>query len=156
MNNLNFDGFTTTPQKIPPYEEIGDGVVLAYDKHAFQKGTFARVHRAGPASLIIDCHGFKDQWFGLEIALGDSFKNVQMRLRAYPAAYFYPRVYFAGGQRDLVKVECSSEPFDLNFTSDHIRNVGVPENATNKKLSLLVPSADWFVLDMQKLEVCDG
>ena len=148
--------FGTTQTVVPPYQDIGDGVVLAYDKAAFESGTVAQVRSDHGHSVIIDCQGFQDQWFGLEITLGDEFEEVQMRLRTYPATHFYPRVYYGGGQQDLTKVEVSTDAFDLRFTWEHLQAAGVPENAKNIKLALLVPSSEWFVLELLKLEVSHG
>lgn len=156
MNKLNFDAFTTDPIDVAPYKEIGEGIVLAYDKVAYKNGTVAQARCGKAGSLIVDCKGFAHQWFGLEMTLGDSFDEVYLQMRTYPFSHFYPRIYFGTGQRDLAKVETSTDVFDLRFTRDHFRAAEVLDTAKNVKISLLVPSSDWFVFELFKLEVKHG
>jgi hypothetical protein len=152
MSALYFDQFSDEAELVQPYQAIGDDVVLAYDRDALSMGTMASVRNlvdeAGVRFLAIDGLNFEEQWFGLEFDLGDNFKSAKISLKTYPARQIYPKVYFDGGSMDLNTLEIGEEVIELNFSALHMTQSGLLKGAKNLRLSLMVPSRDWFVVGL--------
>ncbi|GLQ35539.1 hypothetical protein GCM10007939_18220 [Amylibacter marinus] len=148
MSKIDFSSYSDTPLRLRAYDEFIDGVYPAFDSD-----DALVLLRKQVDCLILDCANFSDTWFGLEIKLPRDFRALSLRMRAYPMAEFYPRVYHSNGTVDLLNVEISDAPFDLTFSREHLRGAGLPEGAIDVKLALLVPSSNWFVLGLHDLEI---
>lgn len=157
MSKLFFDQYGTEPELVLPYQEIGVGVILAYDRKASIAGTLASVRKisdeADTEFLAIDGLNFLDNWFGIEFGLGDRFRSAKIQLKGYPARQVYPKVYFDGGSVDMNPLEISESVTELNFSATHMRFAGLPEGGQNLRLALMVPSCEWFVVGLYSVEV---
>jgi len=157
MGTLFFDKFSDEPELTLPYQSIGDGVALAYDRKGPKAGTLASVRALKDETdtefLAIDCLNFADQWFGLEVDLGDQLSEVNVTLKIYPGRHIYPKVYYDGGSLDLNTIQAGEKPASCRFTVDHLAISGLPEDAKNLRLSLMVPCQDWFTVGLYEVEV---
>tara|TARA_R110002096_G_scaffold113077_1_gene245971 strand:- start:44399 stop:44881 length:483 start_codon:yes stop_codon:yes gene_type:complete len=157
MSALFFDQFSDEPVLIKPYESIGDDVVLAYDRDALKNGTMSSVRQivdaVGQPFLAIDGLNFADQWFGLEINLGNNFRAAKVTLKTYPARQIYPKVYFDGGFLDMSTLEVGEEVTEVNFTARHMAQAGLIDGAQDLRLSLMVPSCDWFAIGLYGVKI---
>ena len=157
MTNLYFDQFASDPELVLPYQEIGDQVVLAYDRASLAAGTMASVRgltdEAGRSFLAIDCLNFDDEWFGLELALGERFKSATVEMKLYPGHQVYPKIYYDGGSLDLKTLQISQHVTQLKFSMLHFEQLGLPANAKNLRLSIMMPCCDWFVVGVYMVNV---
>jgi hypothetical protein len=160
MSALFFDQFSDDPELVLPYQAIGDDVALAYERSALNMETMASVRNsvdeAGVRFLAIDALNFENQWFGLEFDLGANFKSAKISLKTYPARQVYPKIYFNGGSMDLNTLEVGEEVVELNFGIAHMILSGLPKDAQNLRLSLMVPSRDWFVVGLYGVKISHG
>jgi hypothetical protein len=157
MSSLFFDQFDDEPVLVKPYENIGDDVVVAYDHHVVSAGTMASVRKLsdemGKPFLAIDGLNFAHEWFGLEINLGDNFKTAKVTLKTYPARQIYPKVYFDGGSLDMNTLEVGEEIVDVSFSARHMAQAGLIKGATGLRLSLMVPSSEWFAVGLYGVKI---
>ena len=157
MSALFFDKFSEEPELVMGYQPIGENVVLAYDRDAIRQGTMASVRNikdeTGVRFLAIDGLNFAEEWFGLEFDLGENFKSAKVSLKTYPARQIYPKIYFHGGSMDLNTLEVGEEVIELNFSIAHMVLSGLPKDAKNLRLSLMVPSRDWFVVGLYGVKI---
>jgi len=157
MGALYFDQFSNEPELVQPYQPVGDDVVLAYDRDALAMGTMASVRNlvdeVGVRFLAIDGLNFEEQWFGLEFDLGEGFKSAKISLKTYPARQIYPKIYFDGGSMDLNTLEIGEEVVELNFSAMHMAQSGLPKGAKSLRLSLMIPSRDWFVVGLYGVKI---
>ena len=157
MSALFFNEFSDEPELVLPYQPIGDDVALAYDRAALTSGTTASVRRildaSGVSFLAIDGLNFDDEWFGLEFDLGEGFKSAKISMKTYPARQVYPKIYYEGGSVDLNTLEVGEEVVELNFGAAHMTQSGLPKDAKNLRLSLMVPNGDWFVVGLYGVKI---
>lgn len=161
---LFLDKFTSEEKAVLPYEEIGQGICLAYDYDSIKSGTVASVRRERlmknqrekAECLIIDGINFQESWFGLEIALPENFKKVTLKMRAYPSDYLYPKVFYDGGEHELMSVTATSKPFTHHFSMMHLEMTGLPKDAKNPRLTMFVPNAQWFSLALFEVRMRYG
>ena len=157
MSALFFDKFSEEPELVMGYQSIGDNVVLAYYRDAIRHVTMASVRNikdeTGVRFLAIDGLNFAEEWFGLEFDLGENFKSAKVSLKTDPARQIYPKMYFDGGSMDLNTLEVGEEVIELNFSIAHMVLSGLPKDAKNLRLSLMVPSRDWFVVGLYGVKI---
>lgn len=167
MTELYFDKLTNEPELIRPWGEIGVGIRLCYDEAALNRLSVASVRKSSAVNengdecpyVIVDGTNFtKDDWFNIEIWWPDDCQKLEMRLRAYPCTYFSQRFYFNhndhdGQYVDLPVVATSDSFFNhVIYKEDLHRSNGVPRDAHNFRLNLMVPTGDWFALGVMSID----
>lgn len=166
MRTLHFDRFSEEPEIAKPFDEIGDGIKLGFDGNVFGRLGVVAVRNSVAADqkgedapyIVVEANNFETtDWFTLEIGWPEQFARLETRLRVYPCTFFRQRLYFsAGGDADqyvdLQDVGASDSFFCLiHYLEDLYRSNGVPRDATNLRLNLMIPVSNWFTLGIMSL-----
>ena len=161
---LHFDQFAPEGRTVEPDAEIGPGMRLVYDAACpmdIRVRLSERVMTAGECAPTLVIHGrdrAPDDWFGLEIDLPDAAHDIALTARNYPSYRLFPRLHFeeAGGRTghiDLPDVAASgafaTRILSARLWADH---PGITE-ARNLRLTLLIPSTQWFVMEIQEIRI---
>ena len=98
-----------------------------------------------------------EEWFGVEVDLTEDTEELSMTLRIYPAIRLFPRIHFDLGAEtrhvDLPDVAASDSFATRHFQAMQWQShIAWPRGARRPRMTLLVPSTPWFILEMMSIE----
>ena len=142
---------------------IGEGVRLLHDADARMVCTISRgtsqdaFGKPADTLKIAGANRRSEEWFGIEIDLTDETDELSITLRVYPAIRLFPRLHFDLGTEtrhvDLPDVAASDSFAARHLQARQWRSQNTwPDGAARPRMTLLVPSTPWFILELMSIE----
>lgn len=165
---LFFDQFQETAVEVQPDQPIGPGVALVYGAASAMTCTLRRSFRQGrlsngaPTLVIAGKNRAPDDWFGIEITVPATSQGVAITARNYPVHRLFPRVHFEvlgkTEHLDLADVAASDSFATRYFDAAEWQDAALFRDcgAETARLTLLIPSTPWFVMEVQEITVDGG
>ncbi len=142
---------------------IGDGVRLLHDPSARmvcmiqRSGADDAYGDAQDTFRIVGANRHAEEWFGIEIDLNQETDLLDLSLRVYPALRLFPRLHFDLGTHtrhlDLSDIAVCDGFAGIQFRAEQWRTRAEwPVGAKRPRVTLLVPSTPWFILELMSIE----